>query len=759
MTAVISWTNRQPSMAKHVAIIGNSVPRRCGIATFTSDTVDALRARFPAMRIDLYAMDDGRDHLAYPDDVHLIGQYSPDDYIAAARAIESSGAEAIWLQHEYGIFGGSAGDMLLKLLHRTDVPLLTTLHTILERPNPDQRRVLEAIVRRSSRLIVMAEKGKEILRRVHNVAAHLIEVIPHGVPDRALVPPDKMKPRFGFEGRKVLLTFGLIAPDKGLDHMVRAMPAIVEQHPDALYAVLGATHPNILRSEGEALRESLERTVEALGVQEHVRFINAYVGLEELTDYLQAADIYVTPYNNPAQITSGTLSYAVALGKPVVSTPYIHATEILDTDHGVLVGFHDSEAMAREINRLLADEEARTALAERAYARGRTMLWSRLAERGADLLNEVSRMRPARIGAARRPKHLQPNLTAVVRMTDATGMLQHSVYSVPDRDHGYCLDDNARALMLMNRMPAMDEVERDRLTSIYASFVQHAWNPAKGRFRNFMRFDRGWIEHEGSEDSFGRAVWALGETARDAKAVKHRDWASAFFDRVAGHAGELGSPRAQAFVMLGAAAMQEAHPGHATSRQLLERLGEQLLSLLHVSRRPDWAWFETVLAYDNARLPETLLQAGRVLARADFIDCGIVTLDWIVEQQTAPGGHFRAIGTDSFGREYMPPLPFDQQPLEAYATIDACAAAYQVTGNPRWRQEAEKAYQWYLGRNDLDMPLTSEEDGGCFDGLMPTGVNRNQGAESILALQLASCAILRLSQTPLDMAHNAHAAA
>lgn len=758
MNAGISWSNHQTSIAKHIAIIGNSVPRRCGIATFTSDTVEALRARFPEMRIDLYAMDDRQERLSYAQGIHLIPQDEPEAYITAARAIESSGAQAIWLQHEYGIFGGPAGEMLLKLLHRTDVPLLTTLHTVLERPDPDQRRVLEAVIRRSSRLIVMAEKGKEILRRVHGIANHLIEVIPHGVPDRPLVSPDSMKNAFGFEGRKVLLTFGLIAPDKGLDHMIRALPAIVEQHPDALYVVLGATHPNILRSDGEALRDSLEKMVQEVGVEPNVRFINAYVGLEELTDYLQAADIYVTPYNNPEQITSGTLSYAVALGKPVVSTPYTHATEILSDDHGVLVGFHDSDALAREINRLLSDPEARTTLAERAYARGRTMLWSKLAERSAELLAEVSRTRPARINAVQRLRHLEPNLAAVIRMTDATGMFQHGVYSVPDRNHGYCLDDNARALMLMNQMPAMDEAERDRLTSIYASFVQHAWNPTLGRFRNFMRFDRSWIEEEGSEDSFGRAVWALGNTVRDAKAAKHRDWASALFDQVAGHASELGSPRAWAFVMLGAAAMLDAHPGHGTSRQLLEKFGEQLLSMLHVSRRPDWAWFETVLAYDNARLPETLLHAGKVLRRTDFIDCGISTLEWIVAQQTAPAGHFRAVGTDSFGREYMPPLPFDQQPLEAQATIDACSAAYQVTGNPRWREEAEKAYQWYLGRNDLDTPLTSEEDGGCFDGLMPTGVNRNQGAESILALQLASCAILRLSRTPLGVAHSADAA-
>ncbi|MBK5264031.1 MAG: glycosyltransferase family 4 protein [Alphaproteobacteria bacterium] len=747
------------SLPDHIAIIGNSVPRRCGIATFTTDTADAMRARFPNTRIDLYAMDEGHDDLDYPPGITTIAQHDPASYHAAARAIEASGARAIWLQHEYGIFGGPAGEMLLGLLHRTDIPMLTTLHTILERPSADERRVLEAVIRRSARLIVMSDKGREILGRVHGVPDRLMEVIPHGVPDRPYVDPDSVKEAFGFAGRKVLLTFGLIAPDKGIDHMIRAMPAIVAEHPDALYVVLGATHPNILRHKGETLRESLHDMVRDLGMMDHVHFINAYVGDDALLDYLQAADIYVTPYNNPAQITSGTLSYAVALGKPVVSTPYVHATEILADDHGALVGFRDSEAMARAINALLTDDTARAALAERAYTRGRTMIWSQMAETAAALLGEVQSARLVRIPAAPRLEYLKPDLAAVIRMTDATGMLQHSIFSVPDRDHGYCLDDNARALILMSQMPDISDGERDALTSVYASFVQHAWNPGRGRFRNFMRFDRSWAEEEGSEDSFGRAIWSIGVTARDASAGKHRDWASTLFDQVAGHSHELGSPRAQAFAMLGAAAMQDAHPGHGLSKQLLDRFGEQLLSLLHVSRRPDWAWFEAVLAYDNARLPETLLRAGKSIGRTDFMECGLDTLEWIVAQQTAPEGHFRAVGTDSFGREYLPPLLFDQQPLEAYATIEACAAAFDVTGNPRWRREAEKAYYWFLGQNDMALPLNSRDDGGCFDGLMPTGVNRNQGAESILALQLASCAILRLSQSGADVAHSSGVAA
>lgn len=727
-----------------IALIGNALPRRCGISTFTSDTFAALTDRFPDLIVDYYAMDDDTG-IAYPDAIRTIAQNDPTAYREAAAQIEMSGAKAIWLQHEYGIFGGAAGDLILSLLDRTTLPVLVTLHTVLENPNPDERRVLEALAQRASKLIVMAEKGREILRSVYGISDSQIEMIPHGVPDRAYAEPAEFKDRFGFEGRKVILTFGLLAPDKGIEGVIEAMPEIVSRHPDALYVVLGATHPNLVRQQGEAYREKLQTLAAERGVGANVRFVDTFLEQNELLDYLQAADIYVTPYLKRDQITSGTLSYAVAMGKPVISTPYIHATEILDDGHGILVDFRDSSAIAYEISALLADDEVRHALASRAYERGRTMLWSRSAERVMAILSDMKTRRPARIGAKALNSPLAPDLSAVLRMSDATGMLQHSVYSVPDRRHGYCIDDNARALILMCRIEDMDESERDRWTTVYASFVQYAWNEDRQRFRNFMNYDRTWCEDEGSEDSNGRTLWALGICARDARQHKHRHWAASLFDKAANIAFSLGSPRAQAFAMLGAAAMIGAHPGHQQSYRILERFGDQLLSLLAESRRPDWPWFEAVLAYDNARLSEALLRAGMVLGRDDYISCGLVTLDWIVGQQTSPDGNFRAVGTDSFGRPYMPPLPFDQQPLEAQTTIDACEAAYEASADARWIEEAHRAYRWFLGANDLGMPLASQADGGCFDGLMPTGINRNQGAESILALQMASSTISGLS--------------
>ena len=733
---------------KRIALIGNFLPRQCGLATFTTDVYQAMRSRFPDVAVDVYAMNDHPGRYDYPPEVtHTIPEADLAGYVDAARRIEASGADAIWLQHEYGIYGGPAGEHILTLLDRTTLPVVVTLHTVLEQPNPDQQRVMEGLLRRAARVVVMAERARDILTRVYGASARQIVMIPHGVPDRALVDPETMKPLFGWEGRKIVLTFGLLSPGKGIETVIEALPAIAQRHPDLLYVVIGATHPNLVAREGEAYRERLKALAAERGVGDHIRFIDEFVAYDRLVDYLQAADVYCTPYKNPAQITSGTLAYAVGAGKAVVSTPYVHATEILDDGHGVLVPFDDADGFARAIDGLLSDDPGRRALSERAYARGRTMIWPRLAEAALAATEDAVAIRPRRL-ATRPPlrEPLSPDLAAVERMSDSTGMLQHSIYSVPDRRHGYCIDDNARALMLMSAMPDIDAATRDKWTTIYASFVQYAWNPQARRYRNFMRFDRTWCEEAGSEDSNGRALWALGVTARDAHDAKHRDWATVLFDETASLALELGSLRAQAFAMLGASAMLEARPGHELSRAILERFPDIHMALLGEARRPEWQWFEIVLAYDNARLPQALIAAGRALGRRDLVECGLATLSWIVGKQTSPEGRFRAVGTESFHRPYAEPLRFDQQPLEAQATVDACVEAWRATGDRRWIAEADRAYDWFLGLNDLDLPLASAEDGGCFDGLMPTGLNRNQGAESSLALQLASCAISALGQ-------------
>lgn len=734
-----------PAPLRHIALIGNSMPRRCGIATFTTHCRDAMAEAFPDLVVDHYAMDDGQGSIDYPADVIRVPQFDPIAYSEAARRIEESGAETIWLQHEFGIFGGPAGDMILSLIERTSLPIVSTFHTILENPNPHERRVAEALIARSSQIMVMAQRGREILLSHYNVPDSKIAVIPHGVPDRPYVDPETMKPLLGWQDRPVILTFGLLAPDKGIDVMIQAMPDVVARHPDTLYVVLGATHPNIVREQGgEILRDDLKALARALGVDRNVAFVDHYVEQEELLDQLQAADIYVTPYLNPAQVTSGTLSYAVGMGKPIVSTPYVQAREVLGDNVGCLVPFRDPQAMAQALCSLLDDKLLSETHAARAYAYGRTMIWSELARNVERLLSEARAIQPARLVPRRNYDMLAPDLTAVIRMSDSTGIFQHSILSVPDRLHGYCIDDNARALILMSQMPTLEDAERDRWMTTYAAFVQYAWNPDQGRFRNFMAFDRRWCEDVGSEDSGGRTIWSLGVTARDAQFEKHRRWAMSLFDQTAGAHRVIGSPRAKAFLILGASAVLDALPSHGLARTMIETLSADLMALHAAST--EWTWFEDVLAYDNARLPQALLLAGHHLGNQHLITRGLATLDWLTAKQTAPEGHFRAIGTESFGRPFGHPLPFDQQPLEAQASVDAAAAAYAATNDPHWLVVAENAYRWFLGQNDNHVPLATVVDGGCYDGLTPHGINENQGAESILALQLASCAMNVLSK-------------
>lgn len=728
---------RTPS---HIALLGNFPPRRCGLATYTHDSWLALKAHDPAPRVDVYAMDDGQVEGYGPDIDRLIPQDDVAAYHAAAAAIDASGAQILWVQHEFGIFGGESGSYLLGLVNRVSIPVAVTLHTILESPNGSQRSVLESLLDRAATVIVMAEKGREILERVYNVDPAKVSVIPHGIPDRPRGDAVVARARLGLPERPTVLTFGLLSPDKGIADMVEAMPAIRAQCVDAHYIVLGATHPHLLRHEGEQYRDSLIARVEDLGLQESVSFVDRFVELDELTEWLTAADVYVTPYRNPAQITSGTLSYAIGLGKAVVSTPYVHATEILSDDHGVLVPFRTPAALAAAVGGLLTDEAGRKQMSMRAYGRGRTMTWPRNAE--AVLAAMTPALRQRRNGLGEPMLRLSP----VERMTDGVGMLQHSVFGIADRDHGYCIDDNARGLLMMAIADDLPVAKRVRLAETYASFVQHGWNPDTKQYRNFMGYDRRWLEDVGSEDSNGRTLWALGITAAKAPSAPLRNWARMLYDQTIGAIAGLGSVRTKAFAMLGAAAMVSVRRDPASETLLGDGVA-MLSALLARNSRPDWAWFEIVLSYDNTRLPEALIRAGQALGDRGAVATGLETLDWIATQTSGYDGMFQPIGTEGFGKPGETPALFDQQPLEAWAMIDACAAAWDATHDPIWITRAEAAHDWFLGRNTLGVPIVDPETGECGDGLTSVSVNANNGAESVIAWQMARRAFVRLSES------------
>jgi glycosyltransferase involved in cell wall biosynthesis len=737
---------------QRVAFIGNHLPRRCGIATFTHDLHRAVSIDRPELDTGVVAMTDPGHKYDYPPAVRLqIQDEAIGEYVEAAEFLNSKRFDVVCLQHEYGIFGGKAGRNIVELLTRLEMPVVTTLHTVLAEPAPAQRDVMQRIIDASAKVIVMAEKGHELLRSVHNAPPRKIEIIPHGIPDFPFLETDHAKAKLNFVGKTVILTFGLLSPGKGIETVVDAMPAIIKAIPNVVYVILGATHPKLVRDQGEAYRDSLTARVKKLGVDNHVVFFNQFVDQATLLDFISMCDVYVTPYLNETQMTSGTLAYSFGLGKAVVSTPYWHANELLARGRGVLVPFGDSKAIGSEVSDLLTNDVRRRAIRRRAYAASRSMTWSQTAKHYLTAFETAHQQ-------ARSPWKSSGDTTSAnmvsgdnarvtldlkigyfLSLCDSTGMLQHAVHSVADRSHGYCVDDNARALLLSSALANSFEAQllSEIDTTRFAAFVQHAWNPDTRRFRNFMSYDRRWLEETGSEDSHGRALWALAECARADIDPSRRIWASALFRTALPAVETFSSPRAWAFSLLGLnawCAVETADPDAGRMRKLL---ADRLMALFAANERPDWLWFEDVLAYDNARLCEALILTGSAIHMPPYVETGLRSLRWLMSIQTAPSGCFRPIGSQSFGRIREKPQPFDQQPVEACAAISACLAAWRSDGRAEWSEGATRAFGWFLGENDLHAPLIDPDTGSCSDGLHPDRPNENKGAESVLSYLLS----------------------
>jgi glycosyltransferase involved in cell wall biosynthesis len=741
---------------RRIAVIGNSLPRRCGIATFTTDLQQAISTSRPNIDACIVAMTDHGQAYEYPAAVALrIKDGNIDEYARAADFLNGGRFDAVCLQHEFGIFGGEAGAHILALLSRLTMPVVTTLHTVLAEPTAVQRAVLERIVEASSKIVVMAKKGRELLRSVYQVPDDKIEVIAHGIPDVAFVGPDAAKAKLGFGGRSVILTFGLLSPNKGIEVMIDAMPSILKRRADAVYVVLGATHPNLVRDEGEAYRERLMARVRELGVEDHVVFLDQFVDQATLLEFISMCDVYVTPYLNEAQMTSGTLAYSFGLGKPVVSTPYWHARELLADGRGVLVPFGDAAAIGGEIAELLTDDVRRQAMCKRAYAVSRTMTWARTAERYMSVFENARQGHWLKVIARSDTSSPEPRGVAApdmqighfLSMCDDTGLFQHAVHSVPDRSHGYCVDDNARALLLACALNNPGEQRLSEvLTARFAAFVQHAWNPDTRRFRNFMGFDRTWLEDTGSEDSHARTLWALGECARRDANPSRRRWAASLFAAALPPAEAFRSPRAWAFTLLGLSAYCAVAPDDLHAQEVRHHLADRLLSALAAVETPDWVWFEEGLSYDNARLSQALMLTGMATQKPAYVEAGLRSLHWLMTQQTAPAGHFRPVGTAGFGDQRKHPRAFDQQPVEATATIAACLTAWRADGDAEWKALAARVFGWFLGSNDLSVALVDPHTGSCRDGLHPDRANENRGGESVLSYLLSLAEIRQLAR-------------
>src|SRR5579864_8353351 len=627
----IAWEDKPvtllPVPARHllpnrIAIVGNYLPRRCGIATFTTDLCDAIHAEYSATELLALPVNDTDEGYTYPARVRFeLSEDNLASYRQAADFLNFSNIDLVCLQHEYGIFGGRAGGHILELLRRLRMPVATTLHTVLRDPNPDQRAVMEEIAALSDRLIVMSQHSSEILQEVFHVSTNEIDLIPHGIPDLPFTDPNFYKDGFGTEGKDVLLTFGLLSPNKGIENVIQALPKILSHHSNVVYMVSGATHPHILRREGDKYRIYLQNLAKGLGVESNVIFRNRFVTPREMVELIGAADIYITPYKHKAQVVSGTLAYALSAGKAIISTPYLHAIELLADERGTLVPFDEPDAIAATTIELLNDDTSRHAMRKRAYLYARDMVWSRVAQRYMKsferIYNERQRNPRATYSARNTEKTLDrlPDINPdhLLRMTDHTGIVEHAVFIVPNYPEGYTTDDNARALIVAILLDEFEEGTLNGSTDLasrYLAFLWLALDPTTKRFRNCLSYEHQWQAQEASEDSHGRALWGLGTVLGRSKNVGWRGAAGRMFELAVPAAIEFKSPRACAFALLGLQEYLDSFPGDRAALKASDTLANRLLNSYRANRSDEWKWFENVLAYSNARLPQALIRAG-----------------------------------------------------------------------------------------------------------------------------------------------------
>ncbi len=735
---------------QRIAFLGDYLPRLCGIATFTHDLSEAVATASPLTDCYVGAVNDRVEGYEYPQRVRFeLLEKDLHSYRRAADFLNFSNADVLCVQHEFGIYGGQAGSHLLTLLKEIRMPVVTTLHTVLRDPNAAQRRVMEELVRRSDRVVVMAHKGAEILRETYQVPDSKVDIIPHGIPDMPFTDSSYYKEQFGVEGRKVLLTFGLLGPGKGIEHVIEALPEIVRQHPNVVYLVLGATHPQLVAHEGERYRLSLERLAAERGVKEHVIFYNRFVSLDDLKEFIGATDIYLTPYLNEAQVTSGTLAYVFGAGKAVVSTPYWHAQELLADERGVLVPFRNPAAITAGVCKLLDDPARMEKIRHLAHAMGREMIWPAVAQRYLESFQHARADRKAAPRTAfagwtlgNRPYQLPPlRLDHVIRMSDGTGIFQHAIFNVPNFHEGYCTDDNARAFILctmLDELGGQPPAENlGKLATSYLAFLAAALDYESGRFRNFMSHGRQWLEAAGSEDSHARALWAVGNGAGRSRNEGHSRLSAQLFERGLTAVTHFTSPRAWSFTLLGIHEYLRRFPSNATINAMRVTLTDRLVTLWNACATEHWPWFEDSVTYENARFCQALILSGQWIPDPAALEIGLKSLRWLVSIQKTQSGCFRPIGSNGFYHRDGARADFDQQAVEAQAMVAACNEAFRTTQDATWSLEAKRAFEWFLGRNDLGLPLYDFTTGGCGDGLHHDRVNENQGAESTLAFHLS----------------------
>lgn len=734
--------------APKIGFISTYVPRECGIGTFTNDIVKNISKSYKISESEnpnliVVAVSDRDNSYSYPPEVKFeIRQQSKKNYLNAANFLNNSDIDVVNIQHEFGIFGGNDGNFILDTAAKLRKPVVTAFHTVLDNPSEGQKYVVQQLAMYSVYVVVLAEKATEMLKTVYGIPENKIVFIEHGAPNVSFMDSSYYKGDLNAVGRKIILTFGLINPNKGIEYGIKAIAKIVKKYPNILYIVLGKTHPEVERQFGEKYRLSLEMLVKKYGIEDNVEFFNYFVTKQELIKFLISCDIYLTPYLSKEQIVSGTLAYALACGKALISTPYWYAEELLKDERGIIVPFENENAIADAVLKLLDDEDAFSRYRKNAYDFGRNFTWGNVAEKYEktfiEAINNYSDTMKS-ITKAKRTILPEINLNHFRIITDDTGIFQHCTMNIPNREHGYTTDDNARALIVaIKNWNLLKNDEMLRYITIYLSFLLHAYDDNSENVRNFMNYQREWIDTKLSEDTAGRMIWALGYTLKHAPSTSTHILALNLFKKIIAHVLHFTSPRAWALIVTGSIYYLSVYPGDLEIKNIAATLSKRISDQFKVNMDKDWVWLENSVAYENARIPQALISFGGFYNDRQMLNLGLDALKWIVKIQTdEKNNKFSLVGNKGWLIRNGKKAKFDQQPVEIAALIDAAYEAYLYSNEKYYEDIVEMGIDWFLGNNDIGGNVYDFSSGGSRDGIHSLGVNLNEGAESTLSWLLS----------------------
>lgn len=736
--------NLPKNKAYYIIHLSSYPPRECGIATFTQDIVSALDNKFnPTVKSRVVALKDDPTSIYNYDPKRVAGEINAGEisfYVNLAKELNARpDVKIINIQHEFGLFGGSWGDYIIPFLQVLEKPAVITFHSVLPDPDDELKNIVRTMTEKSQALVVMNNLSSEILKSDYAIAEEKIILIPHGIPQTSFDPSDKFKTELSLEGKTVLSTFGFLSPNKGVQYAIRALPEVIAKFPNLVYLVIGATHPNVIRQKGEVYRNALVEEVQKLGLENHVKFYNKYLELPELITYLKATDIYLSPNLDEGQSVSGTLSYALGCGRPVIAAATSYAKYLVTPPVGYLVPTRHSGAIAKNLLELLGDEKKAKGMGREAYEHTRPMTWPNVAtayfnlyKKFADLETEEDKLPEIKLD------HLK-------RLTDNFGIFHFAKYSKPEKRYGYSLDDNARALIVASHFYELKpQLEVLKLIETYLTFMKSVQN-SSGHFANVVSYQK---KRDGTsdEDVQGRAIWALGYTSSNLSLPEEiRAQADAMFHKALTPLPNIQSPRAMAFAIAGLYFHLKKHR-HRHILTMLKKLADRQVELYKNFAEGDWRWFEDQLTYSNSKLPESLFYAHAITGHPKYLETANATLDFL-SQVNFEKDYYMPIGQNGWYFRHRKRSYFDQQPEDTASMVETKVAAYKITKDKRHLKDAYRAMSWFLGKNHIGQMVYDEVTGGCYDGVGQYAINLNQGAESTISYLLARLALEEIKTT------------